>query len=206
MVLVRVDEEEASGETEEPKRPLLLLVRGTDGALQQADRNDDIVYCVSCGGVMGDPFEGINITPGVLTVSHYGGSSWRWGHSYTFRYSAGAAAWFLDAIETVSFHASEPDETFTEQRFSREELGEVPFAQATPDWGRESRRWTVTAEKAYFYDQPDLHSSPRKAYLIAGDALESHRTTAHFVEAIFTNTAGQSTSGFILRRDLAPAP
>jgi hypothetical protein len=41
------------------------------------------------GGMMGDPFENIDIKKGVLEISHYGGSSWKWGHIDKYRYLNG---------------------------------------------------------------------------------------------------------------------
>jgi hypothetical protein len=41
------------------------------------------------GGMMGDPFGELTITNGILLISHYGGSSWKWGHTDKYRYSNG---------------------------------------------------------------------------------------------------------------------
>lgn len=38
------------------------------------------------GGMMGDPFEGIEIVNGVLIISVSGGSSWKWWHQDKYRY------------------------------------------------------------------------------------------------------------------------
>src|ERR1051325_164018 len=38
------------------QRPLLILLRGADGKLTMAKRNEKIVMCSQCGGVFGDPF------------------------------------------------------------------------------------------------------------------------------------------------------
>jgi hypothetical protein len=38
------------------------------------------------GGMMGDPFEDIEIRNGVLLISQSGGSSWKWGHTDKYRY------------------------------------------------------------------------------------------------------------------------
>src|SRR3954462_12309690 len=37
------------------QRPLLILVRGADGKLSAAKRNERVVMCSRCGGVFGDP-------------------------------------------------------------------------------------------------------------------------------------------------------
>jgi hypothetical protein len=41
------------------------------------------------GGAFGDPFAGLDIAKGVLSISHYGGSSWRWSLTAKFRYQQG---------------------------------------------------------------------------------------------------------------------
>lgn len=38
------------------------------------------------GGMMGDPYAGMEIKNNVLQVSHYGGSSWKWGYTDKYRY------------------------------------------------------------------------------------------------------------------------
>lgn len=38
------------------------------------------------GGMMGDPFESIEIKNGILIISHNGGSSWKWGYQDKYRY------------------------------------------------------------------------------------------------------------------------
>ena len=38
------------------------------------------------GGMMGDPFEGIEIKNNVLLISHFGGSSWKWGNVDKYRF------------------------------------------------------------------------------------------------------------------------
>lgn len=38
------------------------------------------------GGMMGDPFEDIEIKNGILLIHQSGGSSWKWGHTDKYRY------------------------------------------------------------------------------------------------------------------------
>lgn len=38
------------------------------------------------GGMMGDPFANIEIKNGILIISHYGGSGWKWGIEDKYRY------------------------------------------------------------------------------------------------------------------------
>src|SRR4030095_14481247 len=68
-----------------PKRKLLILFGGKDG-YKKAGTGDKVILCKECGGVFGDPFAGIEIKNGLLTIYHYGGSSWRWSYTHKFRY------------------------------------------------------------------------------------------------------------------------
>ncbi|WP_336513826.1 hypothetical protein [Pollutibacter soli] len=38
------------------------------------------------GGMMGDPYEMMEIKNGILMISHAGGSSWKWGHTDKYRF------------------------------------------------------------------------------------------------------------------------
>src|SRR3954470_604560 len=66
------------------QRPLLILLRGADGKLTIAKRNEKIIMCSQCGGVFGEPFEGVIAKRNTFSVEHYGGSSDRWKFSYQF--------------------------------------------------------------------------------------------------------------------------
>lgn len=41
------------------------------------------------GGMMGDPYMGTKIEKGILIISHYGGSSWRWADTDKYRFQNG---------------------------------------------------------------------------------------------------------------------
>jgi len=41
------------------------------------------------GGMMGDPFEGIEIKNGILIIIHFGGSSWKWSQTDKYRFQDG---------------------------------------------------------------------------------------------------------------------
>jgi hypothetical protein len=200
LVLKKPDENEPK-DGEDVPRPLLLLVRQADGRLKQARRNDRLVYCATCGGMMGDPYQGIEVAPGRFTVTHYGGSAWRWSAVYSFAYDAAKKDWFLDREESGSFHASDPAEG-TNLTITRTELGDVPIGSFDSDRDEPKKTWRVVAERARFYDQPDRKSAPRKAYVVKGDLVESDRELTNFVRATFTNRHGESTYGFLLKTDL----
>ena len=86
-----------------------LLVITASGRL--AAKGDGVVLCSRCGGLWGDPLEGVEVRPGQFTVSHYAGSAWRWRLDFTFAYSRRDRAWQLVRIYEVSFHTGDPEKT-----------------------------------------------------------------------------------------------
>lgn len=81
------DRPDYDGETM-PGRVLLVLFATAQGytLAEQASR---VMLAKDGGGQYGDPFAGLSIRHGVLTVQHYGGSSWRWHVASKFRYQQG---------------------------------------------------------------------------------------------------------------------
>jgi hypothetical protein len=73
---------------EVPERILLVLF-GDGNGYKLAARSGSMIMCKECGGIFGDPFAGIEIVKNILIVNHYGGSNWRWGYTYRFRYQDG---------------------------------------------------------------------------------------------------------------------
>ena len=115
------------------QRPLLILVRGTGNKLTVAKRNELIVMCSECGGMMGDPFVGLTVAKNTFTVNHYGGSAWRWSTDYRFNYSRIDKTWQLVRIEETSFHASDPDKTLKRKiRTPPKHFGKVDIADFDP--------------------------------------------------------------------------
>ena len=64
-------------------RILYVLLGQEDGSFKIRWKDENISGREG-GGVYGDPFEGVYIENGELTISHYGGSSDRWGYSYSY--------------------------------------------------------------------------------------------------------------------------
>jgi len=109
-------------------RPLLLLLGNKSGKYQLLARNDNVVLCMGCGGVFGDPYQGISIKNGYFSIEHYGGSSWRWTRIITFRFNAKTNQFILHRDAGLSWHASDPNQT-TEKFFNKKNFGKLPFNQ-----------------------------------------------------------------------------
>ena len=93
------------------RRSLVVLTASAGGRLREAARSESVVLCSGCGGVWGDPFEGVTAERGRFTVEHYGGSNWRWLADYTFAYSRRERAWQLVRVHQVSYHTGDPEAT-----------------------------------------------------------------------------------------------
>lgn len=115
------------------QRPLLLLVRGADGRLAVEKRNERLVMCSRCGGVFGDPFEGVEAGRNTFTVNFYGGSNWRWKYSYRFNYSRRDGTWQLVRTEEISYHTSDPDKMKTRVLTPPRDFGKIDIADFDPE-------------------------------------------------------------------------
>lgn len=117
---------------EKGTRPLLIIVREKTGALRLAKRNDQIVGCASCGGMMGDPFQSLEVRDKGFTVSNAGGSVDRWANSFEFRYSRRDNSWQLVRAEVTSTYAPEPDSMRTEVYRPPKDFGKIDIADFDP--------------------------------------------------------------------------
>ncbi|WP_184545897.1 hypothetical protein [Mucilaginibacter sp. FT3.2] len=83
ILILASNKEEKDGQA---ARPLLILLGKADGSLSLYGRNDNVVLCKECGGVMGDPLQEIVVKGHYFSVEHYGGSIDRWSQVVTFKY------------------------------------------------------------------------------------------------------------------------
>lgn len=84
------DDAGAADETAESPPRYLVVLFGTPTGFELAAQASKVVLRKDDGGALGDPFQGIDIVKGVLSISYYGGSSWRWSLTNKFRYQAGS--------------------------------------------------------------------------------------------------------------------
>ncbi|UOQ52709.1 hypothetical protein [Hymenobacter cellulosivorans] len=128
VVVLRLLAADSSMMGDETARPLLLLLGSASGRYTLAARNDQVVLCTGCGGMMGDPFQGITIKNGYFSLEYYGGSAWRWTHVTTFKYDPTGHSWFLHREGGESFHATDPDKVESYSRTTRD-FGRVAFTK-----------------------------------------------------------------------------
>lgn len=117
------------------RRSLLILTRDGSGKLALAARNDkEAVYCRTCGGIsIGDPFMGIKVGRNTFTITHYGGSAWRWTDDSKFNYSRRDKTWQLVRVETTSFHTAEPEKIETHIYTPPKDFGKINLADFDPE-------------------------------------------------------------------------
>jgi hypothetical protein len=127
LILYKKGEEKTSDVISHPeKRPLLLMIGQANKTYKIAARSDNAVYCLDCGGQMGDPFMGVTIKNGYFSVEHYGGSGWRWTRIVTFKYSPADKNWFLHKDGGERFNAISKEEVKTTVKTVKN-FGKVPF-------------------------------------------------------------------------------
>ena len=125
LVLNKTGEEETSDVTENPeKRLMLILLAHKNNTYQQAAQSENVIYCYDCGGMLGDPYQGITVKDGQFSVEHFGGSSWRWARTCTFKYIKAEDTWYLTEDALVTNHASDPEKIETHVRTARD-FGEM---------------------------------------------------------------------------------
>ncbi len=127
LVLKKIGEDTASDATGY-KRPLLLLSGNAGKSFTLAARNDNIVYCRQCGGVMGDPYYGIEIKKGMFTVNHFGGSTQRWSNEITFKYSPVEETWLLYEITDKNWNVFD-EKTVETHLKTKNDFGVVRFEE-----------------------------------------------------------------------------
>ncbi len=99
------DEAEMSGKP----RILFIIFKTKDGTYKLSVQSATIIMREGMGGVYGDPFDSMEYNRGSLVINFYGGSSWRWGYTYRFRYQN--KGWFLigETDETNNINTGESE-------------------------------------------------------------------------------------------------
>jgi hypothetical protein len=123
IVILKNNSEEAMPDT---TRPLLILHGTKKKTYTLIAKNDHVVLCEACGGVFGNPYEGIAVKNNYFSVEHYGGSSWRWSRIITFKYDFKTKQYVLHRDAGISYHTSDPDKT-TKIITRKKDFDRLPF-------------------------------------------------------------------------------
>ncbi|MCY0978196.1 hypothetical protein PGH12_17705 [Chryseobacterium wangxinyae] len=77
------------------------------------EKSRKAIYGSKDGGMMGDPYQNTTIENGILNITHYGGSSWKWGGTDKYRFQNG----HFELIG-ISSENGKPDEYWTTVDFN----------------------------------------------------------------------------------------
>jgi hypothetical protein len=122
LMILKKNEEE----TDEDRRPLLILLGQEDNTCKLAVRNDNVVLGANDGGVMGDPYVKMVINKGYFSVEFNGGSSSRWIRIITFKYSPDDNYWFLHKDSEEGYSTFDPDNRTSNIKTAKD-FGKVRF-------------------------------------------------------------------------------
>lgn len=119
---------EKKGADDMAARPLLLLIQDAKDVYTLAARNDKVVACKGCGGMMGDPLAGIALKNGFFTIEESGGSRERWTRYITFQYDTAQKTWVLHRIDESSVDTQDAKND-TKSAKTAKNFGKILFAQ-----------------------------------------------------------------------------
>lgn len=138
--------EKPDGVWNDRHRALLVLLRRADGSFERAAAATKLIYCSTCGGMLGDPAGGnisAEIKNGVLSVTQLSGSRWAADHTWRFRRDPATGRFLLigEDVETYDRAAGGGDSTSTnyltgvrvvkKMRVPREGEGADPLVTST---------------------------------------------------------------------------
>lgn len=87
-LVVAYDTRKAADEFESVPRELFIY-KCSKGEWIVWKKSQQALYSSRDGGMMGDPFGELEIKNGILLISHFGGSSWKWGNTDKYRFADG---------------------------------------------------------------------------------------------------------------------
>ena len=107
-------------EEQSTPRILVILFQHKDGWFHLAAQNNDFILRFDEGGAFGEPFNGLEIKNGALSISFYGGSRERWGAKYIFRFQDND--WFLIGATSEVRDANLGDSEYSDYNFSTKKM------------------------------------------------------------------------------------
>ena len=139
-------------------RSTLIIVRDAGGRLKLAARNRKAVYCSTCGGGMGEPFDDIVIENGGFSIINHGGTSSRWIETSDFKYSRRDKNWLLVRVEKLNYESPDPNKSRKKIYKSPKDFGKIDFAGFDPinfegqgEGGKRQKKAQIRMREAVIY-------------------------------------------------------
>jgi len=126
VLILKHNQEEDNFDT---TRPLLLLEGNNQGLYRLMAKNDNVVLCKICGGVYGDPFEGITLENGGFTLDFRGGSRWRWTRHISFKFDKISSQFILYKDIGIAYDGSNPEGKIDKKKYNKKDFGRLPFTK-----------------------------------------------------------------------------
>ncbi|MDQ0593531.1 hypothetical protein QFZ37_001900 [Chryseobacterium ginsenosidimutans] len=67
----------------------IQILKKTNGKWTMLEKSRNAVLESNGGGMMGDPYQNMQIKKGILEITQAGGSSWKWGYTDKYRFQNG---------------------------------------------------------------------------------------------------------------------
>lgn len=133
VVAVQLDRDPGNDAVDESDRELVVIVK-KGGSYTVAVKSNKAIFCSTCGGVMGDPFESIEAGKKWFSISHSGGSRDRWSCTFKFGYSRRDKNWQLIEVKNYSLDTmDESDPGKTTVHKPPKDFGLITFEEFDPD-------------------------------------------------------------------------
>ncbi|HTH57755.1 MAG TPA: hypothetical protein VL728_17030 [Cyclobacteriaceae bacterium] len=117
--LAIIVESSVANEDGEKPRALRILLKNNkvDNTYTLEGRSDKVIYGAESGGMLGDPFAGMEIKNNVLEIDFYGGAREKWATTHRYWYRANDRAFYVIGA-TFSNISDETTETFDYNLFT----------------------------------------------------------------------------------------
>lgn len=133
IVLEKLEKPQEEIYADTSARPTLIIVRDKNEKLKLAARNERVVFCSTCAGGMGDPFDDITIERGGFSITNRGGTRERWIESYDFKYSRRDNNWRLVRVAEINYDSANPEPVRNKAYTTPKHFGKINFADFNPE-------------------------------------------------------------------------
>ena len=170
VVLETIKEPQEVISADTTERPTLIIVRDKNKKLSLAARNERVVFCRTCAGGMGDPFDDITIERGGFSITNRGGNRERWIGIYEFKYSRRDNNWQLARVVDMNYDSGNPNPVYKKTYTSPKYFGKINFADFDPENFKGKGRKAASSNKTrevniYLYQETEIKQL-RTPYLI----------------------------------------